>query len=173
MRQVSKTASREGERGSSYVELVVVAIIISILTGSLLQRLFNYQREAELAGVQIIVATLQGALVVKKGSLMARGKASEIATLVDQNPMNFLTLKPHNYLGDYFSPDADELPAGNWFFERNTKTLVYLLNNGKSFPGGIPKPLKFKVKFSHSPQDLAESPSEPGVTNVSLVQVDR
>ena len=173
MRQNCKGGSLPRARGASYFELVVVIIIISLLMGLLLQRLFNYQRQAELAGVQHIVTILRSALQVKKGSLMANGRDAEIALLADQNPMEFLTRKPHNYQGDYFLPQLAELPGGIWFFERNSKTLVYLLNNGKSFPAGIPNALKYKVKLNHSPQINAEAQSRPGVTNVSLVQVDR
>ncbi len=173
MRQICISTSVSREGGSSYFEFMIAAIVISLLSGLLLHRFVTYQRQVEEAGVQQFVAALRVALQVKRGKLLTTGQDSQVALLADTNPIELLSEKPHNYRGDYFSPDPGELPGGIWFFERNSKTLVYLLNNGKSFPGGIPKALKFKVKLSHSPQINVEPQSRPSVTNVSLVQVDR
>lgn len=173
MRHVAEKARSSCPRGYSFIEFAFVAIIFTLLSGLLLQRIFQSQRMAELAAVDYVTAVLRSALVVKSAQLLTQGKRDDIPALADQNPMNWLTQKPHNYHGEYFSPDIEELPGGVWFFDRKTKTLVYLLNVRKTFPTGTPKSMKFKVKLNYSPVGNVGRQQSYSVTSVSIVQVDR
>ncbi len=172
MRHLAKAARWRRAAGFTVFEFAIVAIILAILTGVLLQRLLDYQQQAELAAVQRTVAILRSALVLKTAQLRMGNDPSAVAPLAAQNPMDWLAEKPPNYLGEFFSPDLTELQDGNWLFDRKDKSLIYLLNNGKSFPGGIPKPMKFKVKLFDGTQQLPGGQSNGVVTDVSLIQVD-
>ena len=160
MRHLVTSIRRRRGRGFSMLELAVVAIIMSVLAGVLLQRLFNYQAQAELAAAERVAAIIRTALTLKSAELLVRGKGGEVAALADRNPIELLAEKPQNYLGEFFSPDLKE------------KSLVYLLNNGKTFPAGMPKSLKFKVKLIRPEQLTVGSLQQNIVTSVSLIQVD-
>lgn len=144
---------------------------MSVLAGILLQRLFDYQQQAELAAVERVAAIMRTALTLKSAELQMRGKGDEVAALADRNPMELLSEKPKNYLGEYFSPELRTLEKGNWLYDRKDKSLVYLLNNGKTFPAGMPKSLKFKVKLIRPEQLTVGSLQQNIVTSVSLIQV--
>lgn len=172
MRHLVRSSRRRHGRGYSLLEVVVVVIILAVLAGVLLQRLFHYQHDAELAAAQRIAAIVRTALTLKSAQLLVRGKSDEIAALVDRNPMELLAEKPQNYLGEFFAPDLRTLKKGSWLYDRKDKSLVYLLNNGKTFPAGMPNSLKYKVKLVR-PEQLTVGPLQQNiVTNVSLIQVE-
>ena len=172
MRHLVTSIRRRRGRGFSMLELAVVAIIMSVLAGVLLQRLFNYQAQAELAAAERVAAIIRTALTLKSAELLVRGKGGEVAALADRNPIELLAEKPQNYLGEFFSPDLSTLEKGHWLYDRKDKSLVYLLNNGKTFPAGMPKSLKFKVKLIRPEQLTVGSLQQNIVTSVSLIQVD-
>ena len=171
MRHIAELARKSPQAGFALFEFAIVITIIGLLTGLLLQRLFYYQREAELATVNHVAGLLRTVLALKTAELHAKNKEQEIPNFAEQNPMTWLAQMPHNYRGEYFSPQPEELPPDGWFFDRKSKTLVYLLNTRKSFPWGTPNAMKFKVKLDHSPQQSAEEQAPNNVTSVSFTQV--
>lgn len=173
MRHFGGTAGWRRQQGFSLFELAVSAIIVSVLTGVLLMRLIEYREQAELASVERLVGILRSALALKSGSLAARGQEEEIASLASINPLELLSEKPANYIGEYYRPDIDDLPKGNWFFDRSSKTLVYLLNHRKRFPQGTPSALYFKVEFSRLPKINAKPTGTPNASVIALIQVNR
>ena len=68
----------------------------------------------------------------KVADLILANRASEIPTLADENPMNWLGERPPNYLGELDSAPADE-PKGQWYFDRRNRELVYTVNNRRHF----------------------------------------
>lgn len=150
-------------RGFTLFELAIVAVIFVILAGVLLTRLQFYQHEAELAKVEQVAGILRVALQIKVGEYFVVNQKEAIDKLADQNPMDWLKSRPPNYLGEYYDPKLETLQKGNWFFDRNSKTLVYLLNNGKSFGTGQSNLLKFKVKLIRLPTNPAKLDGPPPV----------
>ena len=57
-------------------------------------------------------------------------------------------------------------------FDKKEKMLVYLLNGRKSFPTGTANALKYKVKFVHSPQNIAEKQVGFEAISISIAQVN-
>ncbi|MBC7456525.1 MAG: type II secretion system protein [Massilia sp.] len=138
------------------LELVIVTAVMALLAGVLLNRVVWYQRQAELAGVQQLVGALRSALRLQASALLTRdGGEPALAALAAQNPMTWLVRTPGNYLGEYYSPVIDALPRGAWFYDKNNKTLIYLLIDGKNVTDGVNDVMKFKVK-------LFPATSEPG-----------
>lgn len=151
----------EKERGFTLFELAVVASIIAMLVSVLMHRISSYQEEAELVAVERLVATLRSALIIRTGALLVANQQRELPTLLEQNPIAWLTEKPRNYLGEYYSPDIKKFPRGNWYYDRSAKMLVYLLNNGKTLSGGWPNLLKFKLKLHRLPAPSAKPSGVP------------
>lgn len=161
-------AQRLYVRGATRFEFAIAMAIFAILAGVLLQKVNYYQYEAEQANVRQVVALLRTALVAKEGELYARGKTAETASLAGRNPMELLTPKPANYLGEVDDAQATEVAPGYWFFDRVSGTLSYVLSNPELFIGSKAKRLNFKVKFIHKP-----GADNPGPGGLVLEQLDK
>jgi hypothetical protein len=158
--------------GFTKFEFVVSAAVFCVLVAVLLNRLGLVQDDTERAQVARVLGTMRAALQFKTAELIVNSRQAEAAKFVDQNPMDWLMERPENYLGEYYSPKAGTLPKGNWYFDRSDKTLVYLLNNGKTFEDEQLNLLKFKVKFSDTPGNTVTSSGQPSlIRGIALDQV--
>jgi general secretion pathway protein G len=137
--------------GFTRLEFAVAAAVFALLVAALVQRVHFYGEEAERVAVQQLTATLRTALQVRSTAQLARGNEARLAALARENPMDLLSEKPVNYLGEFYSPNLEELPRGNWFFDRNDRTLIYLPENIENFSTRTSNFLKFKVKFLRLP----------------------
>lgn len=158
--------------GSGYFEFAVVAIIFAILCGVLLRKLQFYQAEAERLAVQQVVTSLRAALAVKAASLYLRGNETEMLALERENPIGLLERVPPNYAGEFDGSRDAQLEEGQWYFDRSTATLSYLLNKHSYFGGSDAKRLKFKVKFAQNPPNVTNTHGGPGPGGVTLEQID-
>ena len=172
MRQIATRASLLKSAGFTLFEMAVSATIMAVLAGVLLQRLLAYHEQAERLAVDHLVAVLHTALTLRSGELKARNRGEEIALLEGSNPLELLNEKPTNYLGEFFSPELADLKEGHWYFDRKTKTLVYLLNSEKRFPRSTPMLLKYKVELTRLPITPAKPSGLPPTRLVALVQVN-
>ena len=129
---MSGNAKDQRQRGFSLFELVVAIAIIGVFAGVLLQRVLYLQEYAEMAAMDLTVANLRTGLRYKIGELLMRDRASEIATLADENPVNWLQNDPENYLGEFdVRPETDL--RGKWYFDKTRHELVYTINNRRHF----------------------------------------
>ena len=118
--------------GFSLFELVLSFTLVFICGGVLLQRLLYLQEYAEMTAMNLTVANVRTGLRYKTGDLLIRDKLPEIATLTDENPINWLEAHPENYLGEYDrEPDTDL--RGKWYFDKTRHELVYTVNNRRHF----------------------------------------
>ncbi len=160
------------QQGFKLFEFAVAAAIFAILVTVLLQRVWYYQGEAEQAAMQQVVVNVRTALEIKLAQSRLPGSAVDLTMLAEQNPLQWLSRKPPNYAGEYFSPTDQEVAVGNWYFDRHDKMLVYLLNNRNSFGSTELKRLKFKVKLFRLPKSSAKPSGTPEVDGVAFEQVN-
>jgi prepilin-type N-terminal cleavage/methylation domain-containing protein len=137
--------------GFTLLECVVAAAVFALLVAAFAQRVLFYNAEAERVAVQQLTGALRTALHVRSAGQLANGNGAQLLALTQANPMDLLSEKPVNYLGEYYSPAIDELPRGNWFFDRSDRTLIYLPENRQNFSASTLNFLKFKVKFLRLP----------------------
>ena len=124
--------NEQRQRGFSLFELVAAIAIVGVFAGVLLQRMLYLQEVAEMTAMDLTVANLRTGLRYKTGDLLIRDKVSEIATLADENPVNWLQNHPENYLGEFdWTPDTDL--RGKWYFDKTRHELVYTINNRRHF----------------------------------------
>lgn len=157
-------------RGFSLFEMAVAVAVFAILAGVLANRLLFYQQQAEVVAAEQLVGTLRVALQLKSAQLFIGHRERELSGLVDENPIGWLSEKPKNYLGEYYSPDLRKLPEGNWFYDRADKTLIYLLDNSKNFASGPLKLLKFKVKLARLPANPAKPSGSPALIEGAVLE---
>lgn len=128
--------------GFTLLELVVVIIIVSLLAVAAMHRLIALQAAAERATVQAVVGTLQSALGMKLAERWVKQDWAGIAALAGSNPMDQLAQIPQNYLGALAGADPAGLADGSWYFDTETRALVYLVRNGTGFRGGLADPAR-------------------------------
>jgi general secretion pathway protein G len=153
--------------GYTLYELAVCAAVLAVLAGLLLMRVQSYSAEAEHASVNRLVGTLRAALQLRMLDASRHDRQYGIERLREENPLDWLDRKPDNYVGEYYAPDLEKIPQGNWLFDRRDKTLVYLPNNGNFSSYLATKFLKFKVEsaqlYGHGPGQVGRKQDPVGL----------
>ena len=120
------------QRGLSFLEFAVCMALMGIIVGVLLERALYYQEYAEKTAMEWTAANIRTGLRYKVAELILANRVSEIPTLADENPMNWLAERPGNYLGELDPAPAYE-PKGQWYFDKRNRELVYTVNNRRHF----------------------------------------
>lgn len=123
---------RRRQPGASLFELLVCLALIGVFMLVFLERVLYYQEYAEKTAMDMTVANIRTGLRYRVADLMLANRMSEIPTLADENPMNWLAGKPDNYLGERASALAAN-PDGMWYFDQQKRELVYTVNNRRHF----------------------------------------
>ncbi|QOL49109.1 hypothetical protein [Massilia litorea] len=168
-----KTPCARREGGATRLELALATILAALLAGVLLNSIISVQGESERVAAKQLISSLRTALAVRSAQVIStRGEAGLLA-LAHQNPVSWLQKRPENYLGEYYSPQNDALPRGNWYFDRSAQTLVYLPAAQKSFSSGIQKVLIFKVKLVRVSGPVNAARQEKGSAGLVLNEIDQ
>jgi type II secretory pathway pseudopilin PulG len=164
-----RVASKPCSTGFSLYEFAVVAGVLGALTGILLLRTSFYQDEAERVAVQQVASSLRIALALRANEAGAREGQRGLQRLQDENPFDWLAHKPGNYLGEFYSPEFEKIPPGNWLFDRRDKCLLYLSRSVKKFSFNASMLTKLKVKFAPSIIEKNGSASRPAPPDVGML----
>jgi type II secretory pathway pseudopilin PulG len=140
--------ARQKVGGFTLLEAAVVAALFALLVAAFATRVGMLQQATERVVAEQLLGTLRAALQVRSTQALANQEEGALIHLMDENPMDWLSGKPDNYLGDFYAPNIKEIPRGSWFFDRSDRSLVYLPNDLESFSLGTSKFLRFKVKFA-------------------------
>jgi len=120
---------RRAGRGFSLLEFVIVAALVGFLAAKLLHNETVYQEKAEKTAVEQLIGTCRSALHLQVAEMLVKGNVEGVRSFANQNPMDWLGEKPKNYVGEYYAPAAGTVDAGNWYFDMQSRNLVYLPNN--------------------------------------------
>ena len=137
--------------GFSFLELMVVASILAIFAGLLLNRLFYYQEVAEKTNMEATVKALQSGLRYEMARALMAGQEIDYQHLAHENPMNWLEVRPPNYVGAFKGSPPDDISSGSWYFDLSSRILVYRIGSGRYF---IPdshnqKQVQFRLVLSY------------------------
>jgi len=119
--------------GFTLFELILAIVLVTLFAGILLGRFLFYQEAAEKAAMERTVNALRSAIDIKVATLIARGRASEIADLARANPVDLLSDKPTDYAGEYYHLATIELAPGHWYYDLEDRQLVYVVEHGAHF----------------------------------------
>jgi|GEM_PF-441430 len=158
----------QSSKGFTLIELIVVIAVLSVLAGTLLNRVWLYQEQAEKAAMVGVASAIQGALVMQYGRLLVRGMESEVTALTTDNPMRWLAIQPRNYSGEFYDPTPRSVAPGNWVFDLKTRELVYVLDRASHFIPGKDgqKWIRYRANLMYDPALGA-----PGKTSKELAGV--
>ena len=143
---------KPGCEGFTLLELLICIVIVSILSGLLMNRVQYYQEQVEKAVMEQTLGALRSALHLQLASLVAKNRVAEIPLLAEQNPMEWLVEKPKNYLGEYYDARKEDVVSGHWYFDLRKRYLIYCVENVSHFrvAFGIPNEIHFQVKLVRS-----------------------
>lgn len=127
----AKGVSRAG--GFSYLELVFVIGIISVLLTFAISRLWVLQVDAERVAMEQVVGALRSAIGMKFAERFVKSDLTGVRALAGGNPMEWLSEVPANYVGE--REGAAGVESGNWYFDTPTRYLVYRVRNVEYFRG--------------------------------------
>jgi general secretion pathway protein G len=153
----------ERVRSVSLLELVVVVILIAIFIRIAIDRIWPLRIVAEKTAVVEVRGAIESALGITVAGRIARGEPlAAIARLAGTNPVHLLATPPDNYLGSFAHPGRHRIPRGSWYFNRSTRTLVYVVRFASHFKTPLPgrKRIRFRVEAVYRnrrqvPDDLA------------------
>ncbi|HEU5338377.1 MAG TPA: prepilin-type N-terminal cleavage/methylation domain-containing protein [Sulfuricaulis sp.] len=140
------------DNGFSLLELVIVIVIISVLMVLAMSRLLALQVDAERVTMEMVAGTLRSAIGMKVAQSIVKSRIDDLPSLEGGNPMTLLAETPPNYLGEKEGVDPGKLEAGNWYFDKREKALVYLVRHKGFFTGGQPNPprARFMLRLVYS-----------------------
>lgn len=170
----SKSLTPKSSQGFTLIELVVVVTLVVVLIGTLLNRVWFYQEQAEKTAMVQVAATLQNALVMQYGSLMTHGQESKVSELVLDNPMNWLSKKPHNYAGEFYDPTPRSVAPGNWVFDLKSRELIYVVDRGEHFVPGKDgnKWVRYHVRAAYEQIPANQGKKEKVLTGILFEPVE-
>lgn len=164
---------KSAKRGFTLIELVVVTSVVAVTAGVLLERVLYYQEMAERVAMQQTVRALRISLHLQVANLIAKNRLEELPRLADQNPMRWLAQAPDNYGGEVVSIGKENVVSGQWYFNSQSKNLIYLVHNGSNFRSESvnPKQVIFRARMVRS--EYEKGPEGEGlVEGVILEQVN-
>ncbi len=129
----SHVPKRDRARGFTYLELIVVIIIISTLFVIAVNKLLRLRVEAEAARLAYTIGGLEVALSMQMAEMAARGEFHRLPSLAGKNPMDWLQQPPENYAGVVDDARRATLEPGKWVFDRRRGELVYRVRYAEYF----------------------------------------
>lgn len=159
----SLAPSPRSSKGFTLIELIVVVTIVVVMMGLFLNRTMFYLEQAEKTAMEGVTGTIQSALTMQYGQIQTRGKSSDVVTLLQDNPMNWLQKKPRNYAGEYYDLTPLSVDSGNWVFDLKSRELIYVMRNANYFiPGKDGKKwIRFHVAANHEASRLPSLQNAP------------
>lgn len=121
------------QRGFTILELSVSLALLAVLLGVFLERWLTTQEIAEKTAMQATARVFAGAVRFKVAELMIHGQLRRLPVIAEENPADWLEVKPPNYFGTVADPRPGKDRTGGWYFDPQRKELVYLVNLGFHF----------------------------------------
>jgi general secretion pathway protein G len=119
--------------GSKLYEFVWVVLLVGILSMVVLDYMLRYIEIAEKGAMENTVVNLRSALRLRLAEELVRNDAKEAMRLAHSNPMEWLYELPSNYAGEFTDPEPGSIMRGKWYWNRGSRELVYLVDNGRDF----------------------------------------
>jgi prepilin-type N-terminal cleavage/methylation domain-containing protein len=135
------------QSGFTFLELIAVIIIISILGLFSLDRLWALRAAAEQASITQVIGNIRSALGLEVVRIALQGKMPAVAALANTNPIPLLAQAPTNYLGE--KDDDNVTEPGSWYFDKKHHALIYTVvyeENFKTTLKGLPR-IRHQIKL--------------------------
>jgi len=135
-----------GDKGYTFLELLIVIVIISILIAVALDRHSKLLVDVERTSMQHDLGVMRSAIGMQVAEHFLTGNMAGLKNLVNSNPMDLLAEKPKNYIGLISYREADEVEVGSWYYDTDINALIYLVINDRYFETDL-KPARARFKI--------------------------
>jgi general secretion pathway protein G len=135
------------QRGFTFLELVVVVLIIAILFVAAIDKYLDLLVDVERATMEQNLGIVRSAVAMQVAKRIIEGEVGQIADMVDTNPMSYLSEQPTNYLGELEHADFAAIEGGHWYFEKAQKSLVYRVKNKAFFQTELNDPPRAQFRI--------------------------
>ncbi|MEO8839668.1 MAG: hypothetical protein ABI351_13270, partial [Herbaspirillum sp.] len=128
---------------------------------ALLERLTRYQEIAEKTVMEATIVNMRSGLRMRVAELMVAGEMSKMASLMQENPITWLSAPPINYGGLFKQQSGWKPQQGEWYFDATRKQLVYFPQRQRFFQSatGIPVEVRLQVMARSPTLGLASHPT--------------
>lgn len=147
-----------GQKGFTLFELVVVIAIISILASFALNRYTRLLVDVERTSMEHDLGVLRSAISMQVAAHYLAGDMQGLSLLAGSNPMKLLSEQPKNYLGALSHAEVGTVEEGHWYYDLDSKELVYLVINDRYFvTESHASKARFKVFPVYSEKNLEQT----------------
>jgi prepilin-type N-terminal cleavage/methylation domain-containing protein len=144
---LSRFSSRSKQGGFTFLELVVVITIISVLGVVALNRYYKLLVDVERTSMEHDLGVMRSAISMQFAGYYVAGNLAGLGKLVDSNPMDLLAETPNNYLGVISHYQIEDIEKGSWFYDSKEQTLIYLVRNQLYFETELTEPQRARFKI--------------------------
>jgi hypothetical protein len=116
---------KQPARGYGVLEFLVVVVLIGGLMLALLDRIDFYRESIEKTAMEQLSREMGWALRIRAAELMLANRNDDIGRLEGANPVEALEMLIANYAGAGKADAEPAVPPGRWFFNRDSRELVY------------------------------------------------
>lgn len=164
-------------RGFTLIELSAAMVVVAILAAVLFRMLTDYAENAEKIAMEQVASSVRAGLHMRIAGLIAVGSDGAIPALAKQNPMDWLSDKPHIYVGAIYGVAPPELaPPRSWYYDTKAHELVYRAARTRHLdaPSNPQHDIRFRVLVEQGKLPGGELLIEPlrGVRRAELVPVE-
>ena len=114
-----------GQRGAGILQFSFVILIVGVLMVVLLDRVDFYRELAEKTAMEQLAREMGWALRLRAAELMLANRNDEIGGLDGVNPVDATEMQLANYAGAGTSAQEANVAGGHWYFNTQTRELVY------------------------------------------------
>ncbi|WP_321365638.1 type II secretion system protein [uncultured Desulfuromusa sp.] len=135
------------QRGFTFLELVIVITIMSILGFVALNRYYKLLVDVERTSMEHDLGVMRSAVSMQVAGHYVAGNMAGLKKLAGSNPMDLLSEKPKNYLGVISHYKIEDIEKGSWFYDSKEQALIYLVRNQLYFVSDSEEPVRARFKI--------------------------
>lgn len=136
------------EAGLSLLEFALLVIIVGLLMVIAMEKILRLEVDVERVNLERVIGSLRSALAVEFARRVVDQRLATLAELQGANPMDYLQMRPDNYLGVHARPTPHSLPKGSWYYDSAEQSLVYLVKNTPYFETALEGPARARFELT-------------------------
>jgi general secretion pathway protein G len=135
-----------GDKGYTFLELVIVIVIISVIVAVGLNKYRELLVVVERTSMDRELGIIRSAIGMQVAEHFLAGNMEGLQLLVNSNPMDLLAEKPKSYIGNISHLEPTEIEDGVWYFDADINAMIYKVIHWRSFESEL-KPARARFKI--------------------------